>query len=228
MGDDMKTLAVTVNKGGVGKTMLAKSLGTAAWLSGLNVLILDMDTQQNSTKWGRRRAELQSKPLPLVRFTTEGDLEDEMTRARQAGCDLVIIDTPPGRSSEAAAAVEAADLVLIPCVAEDVDSFDGVPKTARLARTAGKRAVGLLNCATPGSRTQAETARAVMEVIGIPLAPVILHRFSVHRDSNPKGLTAQETEPESRAAAEVAALWEWVSAELQMSTSAVVHKRVAS
>jgi cellulose biosynthesis protein BcsQ len=101
MGDDMKTLAVTVNKGGVGKTMLAKSLGTAAWLSGLNVLILDMDTQQNSTKWGRRRAELQSKPLPLVRFTTEGDLEDEMTRARQAGCDLVIIDTPPGRSSEA-------------------------------------------------------------------------------------------------------------------------------
>jgi chromosome partitioning protein len=226
--DDMKIVAVSVNKGGVGKTTVAKSLATSAVAAGLNVLVLDMDTQQNSTKWGRRRAELQKLPLPIVRFTTEGDLEDEVKKARAAGCDLVVIDTPPGRSSEAPAAIEVADLVIIPCVAEDVDSFDGIPKTARVARTIGKTAVGLLNCATPGSRLQEETAKAVMKLVGIPLAPVILHRYTVHRDANPKGLTGAELEPDSRAALEIKALWEWVWAQLQNSTSAIVHKKVAT
>ena len=59
--------------------------------------------------------------------------------ARAADCDLVIIDTPPGHSTQAPAAVEAADLVLIPCTPE-IDSFDGLPRTARLARTTGKPA----------------------------------------------------------------------------------------
>jgi chromosome partitioning protein len=113
--------------------------------------------------------------------------------------------------------------VIIPCVAEDVDSFDGVPKTARLARMAGKPAAGLLNCATPGSRVQIETARAVLELVGIPMAPVVLHRLKEHRDANPKGLTAQELEPNSRAALEIAELWNWVCAELHISTSAEVH-----
>ena len=221
----MKTLAVSVNKGGVGKTTTSKTIATLAVEAGLNVLLLDMDTQQNSTKWGRRRAELQRLPLPLVRFTTENDLPDELKRAEQAGCDLVVIDTPPGRSSEAPAAIEAADLVLIPCAAEDVDSFDGVPKTARVARVSETPAAGLLNMATPGSRYQEETARAVLDVVGIPMVPVVLHRFAQHRDANPKGLTAQELDPASRAAAEAKALWAWVCAELQLSTNALVHKQ---
>jgi len=50
--------------------------------AGLNVLILDMDTQQNSVKWSRRRATQQENPMPLVRFTTEGDLADELDRAK--------------------------------------------------------------------------------------------------------------------------------------------------
>jgi chromosome partitioning protein len=187
-----------------------------------------MDTQQNSVKWSRRRASQQGNQLPLVRFTTEGDLADELDRARAAGCDLAIIDTPPGRSSEAPAAVEAADLVLIPFVAEDVDAFDGVPPTARLARMAGKPAAGILNFAFPGSKAQEETARGVLDAIGLPMAPVILQRFNAHRDANPKGLTAQEFEPGSRPAQDVEALWKWVCSELQNSTSAHVHKKAVA
>ena len=97
----MKTVAVTINKGGVGKTMLTKNLATAATEAGLNALILDMDTQQNSTSWGRRRSKQHEKQLPLTRFTTELDLTDELHRAETAGCDVVFIDTPPGRNSEA-------------------------------------------------------------------------------------------------------------------------------
>lgn len=221
----MRTIAISINKGGVGKTTTTKTLGCAAASAGLNVLILDMDTQQNATNWGRRR-EKQNKPLPLVRFTTEQDLPTEIERAAKAGCNLTLIDTPPGRSSEAMAAVEAADLVLTPFW-NDQDSYDGVTKTAGSVRRLGKEAYGLLNFVTPNSRSHEEAAREVLKAIGLPMAPVVLHRYDVHRLASIKGLAAQEVEPESSAALEIAALWEWFSATLQLNKGATVHKGAA-
>jgi len=223
---NMRTIAITINKGGMGKTMLIKTLATAATASGFNVLVLDMDTQQNSTSWGRRRSKQQDKPLPLTRFTTENDLPEELQRAESAGCDVVFIDTPPGRNSEAPAAVEAADLVLIPFW-NDQDAYDGVVKTAGLVRRIGKSAFGVLNFATPNSRSHEETARSVLAAIPLPLAPIALHRYDVHRLANIKGLTAQEMEPDSIAADEIALLWAWLSAVLQLSKRAFVHKGAA-
>ena len=83
-----KTIAVTINKGGAGKTMLSRSLATAAAHAGLSVLILDLDTQQNSTSWRRRRPK--EDQLLIVQFTTENDLEETLKRACLAKCDLVI------------------------------------------------------------------------------------------------------------------------------------------
>jgi chromosome partitioning protein len=222
----MRTIAVTINKGGVGKTTLTKHLATAAAAAGFNVMILDMDTQQNATTWGKRRSQQQDAPLPVVRFVTENELPEGLERARAAGCDLVFIDTPPGRSSEAPAAVEVANLVLIPFWLES-DAFDGLTKSAALARRLGTPAFGVLNFATPNSRSHEETARNVLKALDVSMAPVVLHRYEAYRLANPAGLTVQEAEPKSRAAAEIAALWEWVSAEAQLSTSAIVHKGAA-
>ena len=220
---DMKIIAVAMQKGGVGKSAIARTLGAAASEAGLNVLVLDMDNQQTTTMWARRR----KAALPLVKFTTENDLADELTRARAAGCELVIIDTPPARSTEAPAAVEAADLVLIPCTA-DVEAFEQLPRTARLARTTGKPAVAVLCKATPNSRSEEAAARGVFEALSLPMAPAVLHEFKVHRHAARQGLTAQELEPESKAAGEVQALWDWVRAELHMPTIAIVHNEAAA
>jgi chromosome partitioning protein len=218
----MKTVAVTINKGGAGKTMISRSLGTAAATAGLAVLILDMDTQQNSTNWRRRRGE--EHTLPLVHFTTENDLAEALKRARTASCDLVIIDTPPGRSTEAPAAVEEADLVLIPCTS-DVECFEGLPRTARLARTTGTPAVVVPNFVHPSSLSEEEAIRGVAEAQGLETAPMAFHRFNVHREGSLRGMTAQELEPSSKAAAEVQALWSWLSARLHLGTIARVHGR---
>lgn len=217
----MKVVAVTINKGGAGKTMLSRSIATAAAAGGLAVLILDMDTQQNSTNWRRRRPD--TFQLPLVQFTTENDLPETLKRAGAANCDLVVIDTPPGRSTEAPAAVEAADLVLIPCTPE-VECFEGLPRTARLARTTEKPAVVVPNFIQPNSRSEEEAIRGVAEAQGLRSAPVAFHRFNVHREGSLRGLTAQELQPDSRAALEIQGLWEWICAELQLTTSAPVHK----
>jgi chromosome partitioning protein len=162
----------------------------------------------------------------LVRFTTENDLDRELDRARGAGCELVIIDTPPARSTEAPAAVEVADLVLIPCTA-DVEAFEQLPRTVRLARTTGKPAFAILSKATPNSRSEESAARGVFEALSLPMIPAVLHEYKVHRHAARQGLTAQELEPDSRAAAEVHDLWNWICAELQLTGSAHVHKEAA-
>jgi chromosome partitioning protein len=221
----MRIIAVSINKGGVGKTTLTKSVASAAAETGLNVLVLDMDTQQNTISWGRRR-EKHNKPLPLVRFTTEQDLPRELQHAAKADCDLVLIDTPPGRSSEAMAAVEASDFVLIPFW-NDQDAYDGVTKTATLTRRLAKEAYGILNFATPNSRSHEEAAREVLQAIGLPMAPIVLHRYDVHRLASIEGLSAQEMEPESTAALEIKSLWNWINAILQLRKRANVHRGAA-
>ena len=223
----MQAVAVTINKGGVGKTTITKNLATAAAAAGLTVLILDMDTQQNADAWGKRRKQHQpDRQLPLVQFTTERDLPEVLERARAAECDLVLIDTPPGRSAEAPAAVEAADFVLIPFWLE-TDAFEGLKKTADLARRMGKPVAAVLNFATPNSRSHEDAARDVLKALDVPMSPAVLHRYEAHRNANPTGLTAFESEPDSRPAAEIAALWNWLRAELQIGTTAHVHKGAA-
>lgn len=218
----MKVIAVAMNKGGVGKSTLTRCIATAAADEGLNVLALDMDTQQTTTQWGRRRV-ARDRPMPLVRFTTENDLADELARAKAAGCDLAVIDTPPARSSEAPAAVECADLVVIPCSA-DIEAFEQINRTARLARTTGKPALAVLNLATPNSRSEVEAAREVFESIGLPMAPSVIHRLKVHRDASRDGLTPLETEPSGKAAAEIIALWKHLKEQMHDSNCAFVHK----
>ena len=208
----MQIIAVAINKGGAGKTMLTKCIATAATHAGLNVLVLDMDTQQNAQQWSRRRKDV--SPLPVVRFSTENDLPDELARAAQAGCDFVIIDTPPGRSTETPAAVECADLIVVP-FAPEVDHYEGIPRIVRLARTTGKPAVGVLNLAEPTALWEETTAREVLAGIGLPMAPVVLHRYKVYKEASLKGMTAQELDPNCKAAKEIDALWEFVSAQVQ-------------
>jgi chromosome partitioning protein len=218
----MRTVAISINKGGQGKTTTVKTLATAAVAAGHNVLILDVDTQQNSVGWRKRRDKLhQDRPLPLARFCGEKDLLEQIKQADKAGCDLLLIDTPPGKSSEAMAAVEASELVIIPFW-NDQDSYEGVAMTAVMTRRLGKKAVGLLNFATPNSKSHEDAAREVLKVVGLPMAPVVLHRYDLHRLANIRGLTAQEMEPSSVAALESESLWQWFCAHVQMGNGANV------
>lgn len=217
----MKIIAIAMQKGGVGKSTLAKALGVAGVRAGLNVLVLDMDTQQSTAQWAERRKD----PLPVVRFATEIELPKLLGQAEEAGCDLVVIDTPPARSTEAPAAVEYCDLVLVPC-SPDIEAFEQLPRTARLARSNEKPAAAVLTMAQPNSRTEEEIARQVFETIKLPMAPAVIHRFKVHRDASREGVTALEIDAEGKAAAELQALWDWIGAQLQLNTSADVRKIV--
>jgi chromosome partitioning protein len=92
----------------------------------------------------------------------------------------------------------------------------------------GKQAYGVLNFATPNSRSHEEAARGVLQAIGLPMVDVVLHRYDAHRLANVEGLTAQEIDPDGVAAHEIGALWNWLSAALQLGNGATVHKKGAA
>ena len=217
----MKIIAIAMQKGGVGKSTLSRSLAVAGSKVGYNVLVLDMDAQQSLSQWATRRDE----QLPAVKFVTEIDLPKMLELAERAGCDLVIIDTPPARSTEAPAAIEEADFVIVPCT-PDIEAYEQLPRTARLARMTGKPAAAVLTMVHPNSLTEEKIARELFATIGIPMVEVVVHRFKVHRDASREGATAQEMEPDSKASQEIQALWDWACTELQIGAGTVARKTV--
>jgi chromosome partitioning protein len=217
-GQNMRKLTISINKGGVGKTMCVKSLTTAAADAGLNALALDLDSQRNLATWGKRRNK-EGMLFPIVKPINEQDLEEELRRAEKAGCDLVIIDTPPGKNTESLAAMEASDHILIPFW-NDQDAYEGVARTWKTAQQLGKTASGVLNFATPNSITHEITAAGVLKGIGLEMAPVVVHRYDVHRQASAMARVAQELEPNSIAAAEIRKLWGWLDQRLQLCTIA--------
>jgi chromosome partitioning protein len=214
----MKIIAIAMQKGGVGKSTLTRSLAVAGSAAGLNVLALDMDAQQSTSQWGKRRARGEAKPL-AVRFTTEIELESQLRHAEKAGCDLVIIDTPPARSTEAPAAIEVADLVLVPCT-PDIEAYEQLQRTARVAKGHERPAFVVLNMAQPNSPNEEKVARDLIGAMNLTVADAVLHRFKVHRDASREGVSAQEIEPDSKAALEIQALWDFVCARLQIGSPA--------
>lgn len=210
----MQVIAVAMQKGGVGKSTLARSLAVAAARDGLSVLIVDMDAQQSVSQWAERRED----DMPVVVFSTENELPKRLEQARGAA-DLVVIDTPPARSTEAPAAVEVADLVLIPTT-PDVEPLEQMPRTLRLCRGFNRPVWAVINMANPTGPAEVAQTREVIEAMGAKAAPAVLHRRKLHRDASATGQTVQELAPTSKAAQEVDALWQWVRAELQGGTTA--------
>lgn len=213
----MQVITIAMQKGGVGKSTLARSLAVAASNDGKSVLLIDMDAQQSVTQWAERREASE----PAVLFATENELPKRIAAAKAAGADLVIIDTPPARSTEAPAAVEAASLVLIPTT-PDIEPLEQMPRTLRLCRGFGVPVFAVINQANPTGPAEVAQTNEVIASLGAKAAPVVLHRRKVHRDASAAGLTAQEQDANGKAASEILQLWEWVK--VQLCTSAEVQK----
>ena len=200
----MKTIAVISQKGGAGKTTLAIHLACAAHLAGIETAIVDLDQQATAEAWGDWRDDeppqvLAAKPATLTR---------QLERIREAGAGLVVIDTPGAADAAARQAAEAADLILVPCRPVGFD-LHAVEQSASLVRASGKPGFVVFNSVSPSARSIREDAAQIVQRYGLSIAPVWLADRVAYRRSVEQGRSVQETEPESKAAEEVAALWDW-------------------
>jgi len=207
----MRTVAVVSQKGGAGKTTLALHIAVAAELAGYSTVLIDMDPQGTAEAWSEWRKEAPPTVLPAKTATLARTLE----RAAGHGAEFAVIDTPPLAEAEARAAAKAADLVLVPCRPNAFD-LHSIRTTTDLTRFAAKPAFALFNAGpAAAARLYAETTDLVIE-IGMKVAPVRLSERATFRHSTGSGQAAQETEPQSKAAGEVDALWRWICQQVNM------------
>ena len=139
--------------------------------------------------------------------------------AAKEGFDLVVIDTGPAADAAARRSAEFADLVLIPCRPSAFD-LKAIRTTLDLVEAVRTPAFVVLNSAPIRSKAVDE-AREVVAGLSAKVAPVIIYQRAAYGHSVISGRTAQEFEPEGKAAEETAALWQWVKGELKISTKGI-------
>ncbi len=197
----IRTLALISQKGGSGKTTLALALAAAHERAGGSAAVIDLDPQGSATVWGRLR---EGVP-PVVIAAHPPRLARVVEAAARCRHVPVVIDTAPREAGGAAEAARLADLVLIPCRPSAVD-LAAIPAT--LAAVGSTPAAVVLNAVPARGPWVAEAADAV-RAFGLGLAPVTLGARVAHAKAFTLGRTAQETEPGSPAAREIADLYRW-------------------
>jgi chromosome partitioning protein len=201
--------AVLSQKGGAGKTTTTLDLAVAAVLAGKTSVVIDLDPQASAAGWrDTREAE-----DPVVVASPASRLQHALKAAGQGGADFVFIDTAPHDSDAALAAAEAADIILIPCRPGILD-LRAISTTVRAVKLSGKLAYIILNAMTPRAPNLLADVRAAVAVHKLPIAPVILHQRAAYAHALTLGKTAQEYEPEGKAAEEISELFNWLTGEL--------------
>lgn len=201
----MKILSVITQKGGAGKTTIATALAVAAEKDGLNTAILDLDDQATSCFWGDIRQNQNHRPALAVKDVKAIRLPHVLDALESAGCDLVILDCPAIHRDVAMDAATPSDFVLIPTRA-DVFDIRSMRQTVDLMKSIDKPCAVVLNFCPPVGK-ELEDAREGIKGIGVSLCPAELHNRKAYSRAQQSGRTAQETEPKSLAAQEIAALY---------------------
>ena len=203
----MLTVAIISQKGGAGKTTLAIHLAAAAVAAKRVTLIIDADPQATASRWSQWRGG--SEP-EVIDCASPPLLSAKLAASAGLGAEIAVIDTPPHADSMAAAACRAADLILIPCRPRAFD-LDAVQTTADLVRASGKPAFVIFSAGPQRAPNLYREAAEVVSGYGLKVAPVALSERAAYHHAAAEGKTAQECDPEGRAALEVAELWKWVA-----------------
>jgi chromosome partitioning protein len=214
----MKIIALVCQKGGVGKTTIALHLATAFTQHDYGVIVLDLDPQASASEWKDYR----TAEFPAVQSIQPVRLKRVLAEARDIGADIVILDTAPHSESAAMEAAKQADLVLVPTQPSILD-LRALDKTANLLKMARVGNVFTVLNNVPAQAGDADSAaEAIPAEFGLTVAPVRLGTRLIYKRSLISGQTAQETEPNGKAAEEVKRLYEWTCHQLDVSIDRTV------
>ncbi|WP_339644384.1 AAA family ATPase [Jannaschia helgolandensis] len=208
----MKTVAIISQKGGAGKTTLALHLATSSALQGRNTAIIDLDPQASAANWSDRRV----ADVPVVLSAHASRLNHEISRVKDMEGDLLIIDTAPHSDSAALEAAKAADLILVPCRPAILD-IEAISNTLNLVKTTGKPIFVVMNAVAPQGSEATEAAEAIAE-LGVGICPVQLRQRVAFSRALISGQSAEEFEPDGKAAQEASQLHAFMCEHLHIPT----------
>ncbi len=215
----MKVLSIISQKGGVGKTTLATALAVAAEKDGKQVALFDLDDQASACFW----FDIREAPTPAVKDVKAVRLPVYLQSMREAGCDLVIIDCPPVHKDIALDAAAPADFVLIPSKPDLFDIRSMQMTVGLLSKIDKPSSVVLTFC--PPAGPEVPGARDAVAQIGAQLCPVEIGLRKSYARAQQTGLSAQEFEPDGKAAAEIIQLYEYTCIQLAMNETGHEQKK---
>ncbi len=211
----MLTVAIIARKGGAGKTTLALHLAVEAAKTG-PVVLIDTDPQASAAQWADGR----QAPQPAVVACPAARLEQSLQAARRSGAHIAFIDTAPAVETPALAAAQAADFCLIVSRPGILD-LQSIGINVQIAKLAGKPVALVMNAAHARDGQAIAAGENAGTSYSVEVCPIIVHQRAVFGHALARSKCAQEVEPASKAAAEVAALWDWLAHRTSMATSTV-------
>jgi chromosome partitioning protein len=197
----MQTIVINSQKGGSGKTMLAKHLAVAAELAGDGpVYLIDTDPQGSLTAWHSKR-ESDTPALAEVPFS---GLAGGLEALRERGAAYCIIDTASGRVEVAADLFALADVAIFPVQASE-DDLTAAPVTVEALKAARRRFLFVLTRVRANTLITAQAA-ALLSSHGRVAETFVADR-TAYKSPYAGGQTVIEAAPKGAAALEMAALW---------------------
>lgn len=127
-------IGVVSQKGGVGKSTIARTIAKIYAQAGWNVLIADLDVKQGTTfEWNTRR--LDAGLLPEIQVQQFSSVAS--TSKIKDAYDLIVYDGTPHSTSDTLAIAQASNLVILPTGG----SLDDLRPQIRLAHELVKRGI---------------------------------------------------------------------------------------
>jgi chromosome partitioning protein len=210
----MHVIVLASQKGGSGKTTLTGHLAIAAELAGERpAVLIDTDPQGSLAAWWNvRKAE-----SPAFATASVAELEGKLRDLKAAGYSVAFVDTPPAIAEAIRAVIAQADFVLIPTRPSPHD-LRAVGSTIAIVQEQAKPFAFVVTQSKPNTRLTVQ-AMAALSAHGV-VAPAVIHDRIDYAASMIDGRTVQETDPNSRSAAEMEELWEFVYERLHVNTKA--------
>ncbi|MHC5820744.1 MAG: ParA family partition ATPase [Nostoc sp.] len=197
-------IAVLNQKGGSGKTTIATNLAHTLKRDGCTVLLVDSDPQGSARDWNEASG---GNIIPVVGLDRETLAKD--LQAISQGYDWIVIDGAPQIAKLSAAAVKAADLVLIPVQPSPYDIWACADLVdiiaARREVTNGKpKAAFVISRAIKNTKLSGEINQALSDY-SLPVLKAGTTQRVVYPTTASEGLTVF-SDPSSDAAREIDAL----------------------
>ncbi len=185
-----KIIAFVSQKGGVGKSTLARAFAREASNSGLSVKLADLDTQQGtSADWHRER--LQNGYPSVGSVEVFGNAKEAIKQADQF--DILIIDGAPRASKGTLDIAKTSDLVVLPSCASRDDLIPAIKLGYELEKNGTPKEAIAFALTRVATEPEIADAREAITESGFQVLKGCLYEKPTYRQAQNQGLSITET-----------------------------------
>lgn len=187
-------IAFVSQKGGVGKSTLARALAAVCAHAGLKVMLADLDPQQQTlVHWQKTR--MQNSVSPEVTVAAFDNADEAIEHA--ADFDLLILDTPAGASESTLEVARLSHLAVLPTG----PSLDDLHPTVLLFHELSGAGIPLPRLAAALCRVldgkEEDAARAYVQAAGYEVLEGSIPESRAYRSAQNSGRSLIETDEQS-------------------------------